>query len=218
MSRARPDLWGRRRATGGATRTSGREAEHVRFTTGRFPTKAPCGTPRCGVFVSLSPAAGDGGPSKATAHVTKTHVVFRFALRRRKRRVVPRTVVDGLLGTPRCRATLDFLLLQQAPHRLFQQQTRPDRLRGASPRQEGPSNRVATRHSRLRPEPCFALVRGHFNADRGGSTISTRTNTHHLLPSIQDLIWPSLKCGYTGMLANRNLLSLTPGQQGCYAT
>ena len=50
--------------------------------------------------------------------------------------------------------------LQQAPHRLFQQQTRPDRLRGASPRQEGPSNRVAPQS------------RGHVNADRGGSVSS----------------------------------------------
>jgi len=46
---------------------SGREAEYVRFTTGRFLAKAPCGTPRCGVFVSLSPAAEDGGPRVASA-------------------------------------------------------------------------------------------------------------------------------------------------------
>jgi len=138
MSRARPDLWGRRRATGGATRTSGREAEHVRFTTGRFPTKAPCGTPRCGVFVSLSPAAGDGGPSKATAHVTKTHVVFRFALRRR--------IPTG--SSSRKRGPTGFAALPPSPFGLW---------RDKSPRQEGPSNPLATRHSPLRPEPCFRL-------------------------------------------------------------
>jgi len=61
-------------------------------------------------------------------------------------RVVPRTVVDGLLGTPRCRASLEFFLLQQAPHKLFPAAANPAP-RAVNPANGG-TNTVAVGHSR----------------------------------------------------------------------
>lgn len=63
---------------------------------------------------------GTAAPSKAAAHVTKTHVVFRFALQRRKRRVSREaaSVVSRLARLP--------LVLQQAPHRLSSSKCGPE--------------------------------------------------------------------------------------------
>ena len=103
-------------------------AAHGTCSEAKFRASAPCGTPRCGVFICLSPAAGNGGPGKAAAHVTK-HVVFRFAH-------VGASAASAAQRLPWCRAKRDFHLLQHAPHKLF-----------FSSRTHGPTGFAATCHA-----------------------------------------------------------------------
>ena len=193
---------------------SGREAEHVRFTTGRFRAKAPCGTPRCGVFLSLSPAAEDGGPDGASAGSPRSCIGVPWCRARLPVRHSPSVFTSGSAVTSRATADggIDFFILFNTlfPDS-FQQQIRAYRLRpetltpmnqckhgsgqtlGTPPCHAGPT------HNRVAPQS-----RVHFNADRGGSVSSrAQTQTHHLLHSISTWSGPCLrlKCGYTGMLS-----------------
>ena len=105
---------------------SGREAEHVRFTTGRFRAKAPCGTPRCGVLV-YCPLSGACPPSleratedRRTPCGTRTASTLDAGLCAGSSRDPPSAACSGLRGVehPASHAgKLDLLLSSAAsPH------------------------------------------------------------------------------------------------------